>query len=327
MAVLAVVSDTPGAGKTAVSIRCWPAWPVTGGKTAAVYKPVGPAEDPDVAAYENLLGQRMNGASRLTEGEAVGDSISSIRTSAGAMAEHNDLVVVELSSALSETDSARIAEALDARVVAVVGYRPDLEAPEITGSTSVYGGRLAGVVINGLTRYKGHDTESRLLPSVERAGVNVLGVIPEDRTLLGITVAEIADYLGGRNITDVDEMDRLVEHFQVGGLGLDRGTDYFDLLERKAVVVRGDRPDIQMPALRTPMACMMLTMGIEPIEYVLYEAEEQEVPIILVDQDTIPAMESLHGIHERARFDHPDKLARFTQLLKDHTDIATLLGD
>jgi BioD-like phosphotransacetylase family protein len=326
MAVLAVVSDSPGAGKTAVS-SALARLARDGGKTAAVYKPVGPAEDPDVAAYENLLGQRMNGASRLTEGEAVGDSISGIRTSAGAMAEHNDLVVVELSSALSETDSARIAEALDARVVAVVGYRPDLEALEIIGATSVYGGRRAGVVINGLTRYKGHDTESRLLPSVEGAGVNVLGVIPEDRTLLGITVAEVADYLGGRNITDVDEMDRLVEHFQVGGLGLDRGTDYFDLLERKAVVVRGDRPDIQMPALRTPMACMMLTMGIEPIEYVLYEAEEQEVPIILVDQDTIPAMELLHGIHERARFDHPDKLARFTHLLKEHTDIATLLGE
>ena len=178
-----------------------------------------------------------------------------------------------------------------------------------------YGGRLAGVVINGRTRYMGHDTETRLVPAAETAGVKVLGVVPEDRTMLGVTVAEVASYLDGRNITDVDGMDRLVEHFQVGGLGLDRGTDYFDLLERKAVVVRGDRPDIQMPALRTPMACMMLTMGIEPIEYVYYEAEEQDVPIIVVEQDTIPAMESLHGIHERARFDHPDKLARFTQLL------------
>ena len=324
MAVLAVVSDSPGAGKTAVS-SALARLARDSGKTAAVYKPVGPADDPDPIAYERLLGQAMNGAARLPEGESLGEAISGIQGSAASLAESNDLVIVEVSSALSEGDSARLVEALDARVVAVVGYRPDLEAPEITGATSVYGGRLAGVVINGLTRYKGHDTESRLLPSVERAGVNVLGVIPEDRTLLGITVAEVASYLDGRNITDVDEMDRLVEHFQVGGLGLDRGTDYFDLLERKAVVVRGDRPDIQMPALRTPMACLMLTMGIEPIEYVLYEAEEQEVPIILVDQDTIPAMESLHGIHERARFDHPDKLARFTHLLKEHTDITNLV--
>ena len=324
MAVLAVVSDTPGAGKTALSAAL-AHLANNSGKTASVYKPVGPAEDPDVAAYENLLSQRMNGAARLTEGESLTESIAGIRASAAALAESNSLVIVEVSSALPESDSVRLVEALDATVVAVVGYRPDLRGPDVAGAVAAYGGRLAGVVINGLTRYKGHDTESRLLPSVEGAGVSVLGVIPEDRTLLGITVAEIADYLGGRNITDVDEMDRLVEHFQVGGLGLDRGTDYFDLLERKAVVVRGDRPDIQMPALRTPMACMMLTMGIEPIEYVLYEAEEQEVPIILVPQDTIPAMELLHGIHERARFDHPDKLARFTKLLKEHTNVTDLV--
>ena len=170
------------------------------------------------------------------------------------------------------------------------------------------------------------DTESRLLPSVEGAGVNVLGVIPEDRTLLGITVAEIADYLGGRNITDVDEMDRLVEHFQVGGLGLDRGTDYFDLLERKAVVVRGDRPDIQMPALRTPMACMMLTMGIEPIEYVRYEAEQEEVPVMVVSTDTLATMEALDTLIDGARFDHPLKLERFTDLVRERIDVPALLG-
>ncbi len=325
MAVLAVVSDSRGAGKTAVS-SALAGLARDSGKTTAVYKPVGPVDDHDPAAYEKLLGQAMNGAARLTEGESLGKSISSIRASAAALAESSDLVIVEVSSALPEGDSARLVEALDATVVAVVAYRADLRGPDLAGDVAVYGDRLAGVVINGLTRYKGHDTETELIPSAEQAGIRVLGVIPEDRTLLGITVAEIADYLGGRNITDVDEMDRLVEHFQVGGLGLDRGTDYFDLLERKAVVVRGDRPDIQMPALRTPMACMMLTMGIEPIEYVLYEAEEQEVPIILIGQNTIPAMESLHGIHERARFDHPDKLARFTHLLQEHTDVTALLS-
>ena len=268
----------------------------------------------------------MNGAARLTEGESLSEAISGIQASAAALAESSDMVIVEVSSALSESDSAQLVEALDATVVAVVGYLPDLQGSDVAGAVGAYGGRLAGVVINGRTRYMGHDTETRLVPAAETAGVKVLGVVPEDRTMLGVTVAEVASYLDGRNITDVDGMDRLVEHFQVGGLGLDRGTDYFDLLERKAVVVRGDRPDIQMPALRTPMACMMLTMGIEPIEYVYYEAEEQDVPIIVVEQDTIPAMESLHGIHERARFDHPDKLARFTQLLNKHTDVATLLG-
>ena len=232
---------------------------------------------------------------------------------------------MEVSSALPESDSARLVEALDATVVAVVGYRPDLQGADLARPAGAYGDRLAGVVINGRTQYKGHDTETRLLPSADEAGVRVLGVVPEDRTLLGVTVADIAAHLGGRNITDVEGMDRLVEHFQAGGFGLDRGSEYFGILDRQAVIIRGDRPDVQMAALTTPMACLMLTMGIEPIEYVYYEAEEQDVPIILVDHDTIPAMEALHDIHERARFDHPDKLARFTELLSEHTDLSSLL--
>ena len=326
MAVLAVVSDAPGAGKTAVS-SALARLARDGGKTAAVYKPVGPGGDPDPASYEKLLGQRMNGAARLTEGESLDEGISGIQASAADLASSSDLVIVEVSSALSEDDSARLVEALDASVVAVVGYRPDLQSEDLARAAGAYSGRLAGVVINGRTRYKGHDTETQLVPLAEQAGVTVLGVVPEDRTMLGVTVAEIASFLDGRNITDVDGMDRLVEHFLVGGLGLDRGTDYFDILDRKAVIIRGDRPDLQMAALTTPMACLMLTMDIEPIEYVYYEAEEQDVPIILVPQDTIPAMELLHGIHERARFDHPDKLARFTHLLKEHTDVATVVGD
>ena len=325
MAVIAVVSDSPGAGKTAVCLAL-ARLAQDGGKTAAVYKPVGPADDHDPAAYAKLLGQGMNGAARLTEGEALGDGMSGIRASADALAEGSDVVIVEVSSVLPDGDSASLVEALDARVVGVVAYRPDLQGADVAGAAGTYGERLAGVVINGRTRYKGHDTETRLVPSAEEAGVRVLGVAPEDRTMLGVTVAEIASYLDGRNITEVDGMDRLVEHFQVGGLGLDRGTDYFDILDRKAVVIRGDRPDVQMAALKTPMACLMLTMGIEPIEYVYYEAEEQDVPIILVKQDTIPAMESLHGIHERARFDHPDKLARFTQLMREHVDVADLVS-
>ncbi len=323
MAVLAVVSDAPGAGKTAVS-SALARLARDSGRAAAVYKPVGPSGDPDPSAYEKLLGQAMNGAARLTEGESLDEALSGIQASAADLASGSDLVIVEVSSALSEGDSVRLVEALDATAVAVVEYRPDLQGADVARATGAYGGRLAGVVINGRTQYKGHDTEARLLPAAEEAGITVLGVVPEDRTLLGVTVADIASHLGGRNITDVDGMDRLVEHFQAGGFGLDRGSEYFGILDRQAVIIRGDRPDVQMAALTTPMACLMLTMGIEPIEYVYYEAEEQDVPIILVDQDTIPAMELLHGIHERARFDHPDKLARFTQLLEEHTNLDAL---
>ena len=118
MAVLAVVSDSPGAGKTAVS-SALARLARDSGKKAAVYKPVGPSGDPDPASYEKLLGQAMNGAARLAEGESLAGAISGIQASAATLAESSDVVIVEVSSALSQNDSASLVDGVDATVVGV----------------------------------------------------------------------------------------------------------------------------------------------------------------------------------------------------------------
>ena len=95
--------------------------------------------------------------------------------------------------------------------------------------------------------------------------------------------------------------------------------------EDKAVLIRGDRPDIQMSALATPTACLISTQGMEPIEYVRYEAEEEEVAIMIVEDDTLTTMASLGALMENARFDHPDKVKKYAELLDEHLDYPKLL--
>ena len=96
--------------------------------------------------------------------------------------------------------------------------------------------------------------------------------------------------------------------------------------EDRAVIVRGDRPDIQMGALYNQTACLVLTRGIEPIEYVKYEAEQEEVSVMVVSTDTLATMDALNNITDRARFDHPLKLEAFVGLLEEHVDLPALLG-
>ena len=69
----------------------------------------------------------------------------------------------------------------------------------------------------------------------------------------------------------------LIEHFLIGGLILDWGVHYFNTRANKAVISRGDRPDIQMSALATPTSCLIATSGVTPVEYIIYEAEQEEV--------------------------------------------------
>ena len=127
------------------------------------------------------------------------------------------------------------------------------------------------------------------------------------------------------DLNEEEYSDRLVEDFMVGGLGLDWGVLYFGIRENKAVVVRGDRPDVQMSALDTPCAFMILTDGITPIEYVLHEATLNEVPLAVVETSTLETMDALNNLQDTASFDHIEKVSRFHDLLTVHADLTPIL--
>ena len=237
-------------------------------------------------------------------------------TSAGA-----ELTVVEgiggLGGAVGPA-SQQIAQGIDAQSVVVVGYYPGLGIQEALDAKRLFGERLVGVVINGVTRYRVREVRDSLVPRMEAEGIKVLATIPEDRSLLGVSVGQLAEHLDGKFLTLENKKDGFVEHLLIGGMMLDWGVPYFQRFSNKAVIVRGDRPDIQMAALATPTSCIVLTGGHPPIQYVRYQAEEARVPLIQVEGDTLSAAGALESLQERALFDHPVKQERFLELMSRH---------
>ena len=217
-------------------------------------------------------------------------------------------------------NSLALAEGLDARVVVVLGYSSGAVADEARTARNLFGDRLAGVIINGVTRYKVREVKEVQAPALEADGISVLATIPEDRRLLGMSVEQLADHLGGRFLSWEEKKDNFVEHFLIGGLVLDWGVLYFERHENKAVIVRGDKPDIQMAALTTPTSCIVLTAGQPPIQYVQYEASQEEVPLIQVDTDTLETAEALESLQGKALFDHPVKQGQFMELMSRHSN-------
>ena len=329
MTVMYVASDRPGAGKTAVCATI--ATELAGmGKRVAVTKATGEGSgkggDPDVGIYERLLTEPAAVESLpLPNEETTPKALEESKSAVQKTLRGRDILLIE-GAAIEAEDAARLVEAVDAHVLLIARHGPDLDVSQIAGWGGVLNDRLLGLVINGVTRYRGMDVEAGLLPAMASEGLASLGVIPEDRRLLGVSVSEIAKALKGRYVVGEELGDRLVEPFVVGGWGMDSGELYFGLRENKAVIVRGDRPDIQMAALQTPTACMVLTQGIEPIEDVSYEAELEEVPIIVVESDTLETMTALGQVTEDASFDHPSKLERFGHLLREHVDLDAVYG-
>lgn len=219
-----------------------------------------------------------------------------------------------------------LANSLDARIIVLIKYETELNMEKCIASLKTLGDRLFGVVLNAVPLYRDHTADSYLIPMIESEGIAVLGKIPESRYMLSVTVSQLVQHLKGTFLSGSESQDNLVSHVMIGGLFLGSGIDHFARYDNKAVVVRGDRPDIQMAALATPTKCLILTGGRHPIEYVMYEALEEGVPIAIVDKDTLETMKDLGTLFRNTSVHHPDKANCYAELLAKAIDPLVIKG-
>ena len=340
MAVLYITSDLPSAGKTALA-SALAAHFSQAGKRVGYFKPfsTSPEEDADVefirrnvlsGSGDAVLPMPQTMPPGLGEADSLpAETARGVEQSLEKLASANELVLVEAPSiSTPEGDHSPIATALvdllDPRVVLIVRYRPGLDVEQVMQACEPFGERLLGVLINLVTLYRKREVQLDLAPAVESRGIRWLGAVPEDRLMLSITVEQIAHHLDGQWVVGQDKAQALVENILIGGNIMDKGSIYFGRMENKAVVVRGDRPDIQLAALSTPTTCLVLTGGHQPIQYVYYRAQEQGVPLLVVESDTISTAHALDTVVERSAFHHPEKHERFQELTSQHADIEAI---
>ena len=333
MGVLYITSLRDGAGKTAF---CAGLAHLLGrqGQRPALFKPVrvtgntqDSAQDADASFFASLdsgpapeawpIGISSQEAQDGLQPETVKQALAALRD---VSSEASDVIVEGTTYPVDQA----LAEAMDARVVLLARYTPDLQPDEIASAAASVGQRLLGVVINGVPRYKSNQVQESLTEPLSSRQVPVIGVLPEERCLMGITVNQMARHLGGEFLLWEEKGNQLVDHIMIGGLVLDWGVPYFSQNERKAVVVRGDRPDIQMAALKTPTRCLVLTGGHHPIQYIEHEAREEEVPVILVSSDTLTTVKSLETAFDETTAHHPGKAECFGSLVESAVDMTVL---
>ncbi len=186
------------------------------------------------------------------------------------------------------------------------------------------GDQLLGVVFNIVPRAGVAYVTGTLAPALENLGVPVFGVLPEDRTLRSVSVAQVAHYLDGR-IAGGGGDDALVEHIVIGAMGVESAVSHLKRRERTAFVTGGDRTDLLLAALKDPdvteaVSCIVLTGDAHPAPRVLALAAERGVPCVIVPHDTRTATDHLNRVFGKVRFAQGRKIERFNRLLADKFD-------
>ena len=308
MAVLQIVGNQPGAGRTSLA----GALLVTAnaaGKRAAYAKPFSnePGSDPDVAFISQLL-EAADGpaipAPRPQDTSTSAEVLGEVQAEVAKLESEAGIVVIEGPDTPAPYD-------LDTKVILVHLYSQQTGIGAVAASISAAGPSLAAIVVNAVPIHRRDEVALGLGPQSVP-----LAVIPESRGMLSVTVAQLAEHLGGQWVLEPVNTDAPVERFIIGGNIMDEGPTYFGRYAHQAVITRVERPDIQMACMSKNTCCLVLTGPGEPNEYIKAEALEREVPLIQVRSNTVATVESLAGLIDKADARTAAKASHFAGLLE-----------
>lgn len=318
MVALYITSPYAGAGKTTVCAGL--GRHLRGdGKKVGFFKPIiaeiksPEAVDSDAQFMKQVLALKEPIASLCPVIGGKGELASKIKQAYDKVSRGKDVVIVEgvwrqRPGGKPAEASYQVVAALDARVIIVEPYSEKLSASMLNYRD--FGEHLLGVMVNKTPRSRVKHLSKQL------SGVDILGVLPEDRILLSLTVGELAEHIGGEILNSAERASEPVEDFMLGAMTLDSGLDYFGRKDGKAVVVRGERPDMQLAALETSTRCLVLSGGVSPIHTVLRKAEDKGVPIILVKGDTATTVNSIELALGKSKFNQEKKLPRLSEVME-----------
>ncbi len=255
-----------------------------------------------------------------------------IRKAFRKISEKRDVVILEgtgevsagMMLGLSDPDVAKL---VGAKILLISKYESEHAIDRVLRDVRIIGSRkrIAGVVLVDVPKDGMQNVKKLVVPFLEKKGVRVIGVLPEDSILKSISVEEIAEIINAKILTCRDKPDTLVGSFIIGAMGPQNALKYFRRLTDKAVITGGDRSDILLTALETETKCLILTGNLHPSVRVLSRAEEKKVPVLLTNYDTLTAVGKLEAVMNRIGAPRGRKLNRMEERVARYINLEKLL--
>ena len=207
-----------------------------------------------------------------------------------------------------------VAQALGTKVLLVDRFFKEFSYDYLISAKEQLGEDLIGAVLNSVPESRMDTVDSMLKPLLERREIKILATAPQDSLLNAIRISDLANRLGGKIISVPEKSDVVAESFLIGTMQVENFMTHFRKKPNSAVIVGGDRSDLQLVALEGKCPCLILTGNLYPNDIILTRSEDLEVPIIVVRDDTYTVAKKMEKILEsiklrdRIKINHGAKL-------------------
>ena len=346
MPVITIRSPLPSGGKTTLAAGLL-AYLYATGRRGAYYKPYSPTPDSD-ADYQFFAGPlAADGGLGGLAGPppvALGGRPRNLSATIDQLEAQTGFVIVELAQG---TPPSRAPALRRARNLTIARYgqlppsdgnesaTPESSAVESDGNDSPPGESVeSSINASAAPESTSTDADAPDAAALPAPPVDVLTAVPphrldaaaaaggvalpESRTLLAPTVAQVAAHLGAEWVQEPVNAEALVERYLIGGNIMDSGPNYFARHRNQGLIVRAQRPDIQLAGMLPQTRCLVLTGPGETSGYIRAEARERDIPLLRVAAGTIATAEALDGLTAQATPHSPEKAHAIARLLQQH---------
>ncbi len=232
-------------------------------------------------------------------------------------AESADVLIVEApagdaADALGQHQGARV----------IVVATPEAPVAEVTQYCQALGAPFAGLVLNRVPERR----SGAIAAACKSAGLKLLAIIPEDRTLAAPVLSDIAVALDAETRFVEENSLTPIERPLIASIAADPGQGYFARYASPTAIVRSDKPDLQLAALNAGAGCLIVTGGLPILSYVAERVEADEIPLLRTTLDTLETVGSIEALYGVTPFAGGEaKMRRIGELLRD-LDFPALAG-
>ncbi|MBN1264855.1 MAG: phosphotransacetylase family protein [Anaerolineales bacterium] len=278
-------------------------------------------EDPSILSPVVITSSTLR--SCLTTGPQA-DYRKLIRDAAAKAGDGKDVLLLEGGSNLREGHALdlsipSLAKDFAAPAMAVIRYQNDIQILDDSLSAKFrLSDQLSCILLNHIPVESEAFIKDIVIPCLEKEGICVHGALPKKPRLSAISIGELTSVLEAELLTKSLNPDILVESFAVGAMTLDAALSRFRHQRNKAVITGGDRADIQLAALETSTVALILTGNLHPSSLVVQQAENLNIPILLVKENTMETVNAVENVWSRTRLAQPEKLDAFINLMEDN---------
>ncbi len=217
-----------------------------------------------------------------------------------------------------------VAQTLQAKVILVDRFFKEFYYDYLVHSKELLGEDMIGAVFNCVPEARQDEIRELIVPLFQRRNIRLLGSIPDDQRLNSLKIKDLAGRLQGKIISAPQKTDHLVDDFLIGTMQVENFMTHFRKRRNSAVIVGGDRSDLQLVALEGRCPCLILTGNLYPNDLILSRSDALQIPLIVVREDTYTVAKEMEKVLDSSKFREPSLIDYGVKLVKSNLDLAAL---